>query len=138
MNKIIRHFNLKPADRIIIPKSGIKLVQHHAIYIGPNHQGIDMIAENKAGIGVQIITANEFFKGVTEITDIIRFKGDYFQRQSAIQRALRLKGKSYHLVNFNCESYANYVQPNHSTSSQATNGLGIFTAACLLFLVSKL
>lgn len=34
MTKIYNLKNLKPGDRLVLPKSNLGLVQHHAIYIG--------------------------------------------------------------------------------------------------------
>jgi hypothetical protein len=47
--------NLQPADRIVVPKSDLRWVQHHAIYLGKDVDGTDLIAENKFGRGVQIV-----------------------------------------------------------------------------------
>ena len=100
------NLNLEPADRIIVPKSLFGLIQHHAIYLGQNDQGIDLIAENKIGFGVRIITAKAFFKEVTTVTRIIKFKGNNYKRRIAVQNALLKAGQPYYLINYNCEHLA--------------------------------
>ncbi len=46
MNQKILQPGLLPADRIVVPKSVLRIVQHHALYLGKNHQGIDLIANS--------------------------------------------------------------------------------------------
>ena len=43
MNKNLLHWNLQPADRIVVPKSDLRFVQHHAIYLGKDANGTDWI-----------------------------------------------------------------------------------------------
>lgn len=124
---------MRPADRIIVPKSNLRWIQHHAIYLGRNEQGIDMIAENKIGVGVQLVSAEEFFKDVSIITRIERFTGSERDRKIAIDRAISLVGYDYDLFQFNCEHYSSVVQHNEKKSNQAetATALGVLI---LLFL----
>lgn len=110
--------NLKPADRIVVPKSGLRIVQHHAIYLGQNNLGQDLIAENKIGFGVRLITADDFFKDVIEITRIERFKDSNYERKLAVQKALSKCGVPYDLINYNCQHFANEIQYNLIKSDQ--------------------
>ncbi len=119
MNPIIKRYNLKPGDRIVVPKSGLGIVQHHAIYLGQNDRGIDLIAENKIGHGVRVITADDFFRDVISITRIERFKGTGHERKLSVQRALAKLGVPYDLINYNCESFAEEVQTGTVKSRQA-------------------
>jgi len=132
MHYMIARYNLSPGDRIIEPKSNLRLVQHHSIYLGSDFDGTDWIVENKIGYGVRIVDANTYFREVFEITGIVRFSGNGFERQLAVQKALREVGKPYNLINFNCEHFANYVQNGQRTSSQIVGG-GV--AASLLALL---
>lgn len=75
MNTHLQKLNLQPADRIVVPKSDLRWVQHHAIYLGRDENGTDWIAENKIGKGVQIVTAVDFFIDATEITRVEPFRG---------------------------------------------------------------
>jgi len=129
--------NLKPADRIVVPKSGIRLIQHHAICLGQDKDGRHLIAENKIGIGVGLVTAEDFFKDVIEIIEIKRFIGNNYQRKLAVQKALNKLGLPYHLIDYNCQHFANEVQYNRIKSEQVDN---FFTAikyvSGFLFLVA--
>jgi len=118
MNKRIKLLGLQPGDRIVVPKSGLRLVQHHALYLGQNHQGVDLIAENKIGFGVRLVTVDEFFKDVIEITRIERFKGTNYERKLAVQKALLKLRQPYHLINYNCQHFANEIQYGKVESDQ--------------------
>lgn len=124
--------NLKPGDRIVVPKSGLRLIQHHAIYLGQNHQGQHLIAENKIGIGVRVVTAEEFFRDVIEVTHIERFAGSNSERKTAVQKALSKLGLPYNLINYNCQHFANDVQYGRVQSEQVEKGF-VLTVIVLLF-----
>ena len=133
MHSILLKNAVLPGDRIVEPKSNLRLVQHHAIYLGADLRGTDWIIENKIGYGVRLVTANEYFKSVIEVTRFERFSGDGYQRRLAVQRALDQVGQPYSLINFNCEAFANYVQHGHTKSDQVTTGLmfGLFALVLL-------
>jgi hypothetical protein len=133
MNYIDLH-KLKPGDKIVVPKSWLQVVQHHVIYLGQNHSGVDLIAENAVGSHVHITAANEFFSVNTEITRIERFVGDKMERRIAIERALKQLGQPYDLINYNCEHFANYVQTGKPISTQV--GWGIFAAIAVVIIVA--
>lgn len=118
MNQKIKQLGLLPADRIVVPKSGLRIVQHHAVYLGQSHLGVDLIAENKIGFGVRLITADDFFKDVIEVTSIERFNGSNYQRKFAVQKALNKLGQPYHLIDYNCQHFANEIQYNLIKSDQ--------------------
>ena len=92
MNQKIKQLGLLPADRIVVPKSGIRIVQHHALYLGLNHLGVDLIAENKIGFGVRLVTADDFFKDVIEVTRFEKFSGNNYERKLAVQKSVRQNG----------------------------------------------
>lgn len=119
---------LQPADRLVIPKSGLRLVQHHAIYLGKDGNGNRMYIENAIGKGVQVITEAYLFRDGYELTRVERFTGNEQQRNAAIEFARRLIGQQYDLFNFNCEHYANTVQHGKRYSKQVDKGLvlGLF------------
>jgi len=127
--------NLKPADRIVVPKSGLRIVQHHVIYLGQNHQGHHLIAENKIGFGVRLVTTEDFFKDVIEVTRIERFKGSNYERKLAVQKALSKCGLPYDLINYNCQHFANEVQYGKAESEQVDSlreGLKIAAGVALI------
>lgn len=137
MNAIIQRYSIKPADRIVVPKSNLRFVQHHAIYLGQDDYGQDWIAENKIGYGVRLITAESFFRDTISITRIERFAGTNYDRKASVQKALRELGKPYSLINYNCESFANYVQNGFRESNQVKWGFGLSLLALLIIGVAS-
>lgn len=128
---IIKKYNLLAGDRIVVPKSGVRLVQHHAIFLGWMN-GNYWIIENKDFIGVRLITAREFFKDVDHVTRVEPFKPSVnYSRADLIKVALRLKGKAYVLVGYNCENFCNEVQHGKNTSHQAQVGVALGILAVL-------
>lgn len=125
MNKNRLLNNLQPADRIVMPKSNLNLVQHHIIYLGKDKKGNRVFIENSISKGVQIVNEAQVFKDGYQITRIEKFNGTPQQRNEAIQRALKLIGKNYNLINFNCEHFANIVQYKSIESKQVQLGTGL-------------
>jgi hypothetical protein len=136
-----KNLNLKQADRIVVPKSGLRIVQHHAIYLGQNYEGQHLIAENKIGFGVRLVTADDFFKDVIEITRIERFKGSNYERKLAVQKALSKCDILYDLINYNCQHFANEVQYGKVESEHVENlfaGVKVAAGFLLLFAIAGL
>jgi hypothetical protein len=69
---------LQPADRLVIPKSDLRLVQHHAIYLGKDNNGNRVYIENAIGKGVQIVSEVYLFRGGYEVTRVERFTGNQY------------------------------------------------------------
>lgn len=141
MEKFVLKNNLRPADRLVVPKSGWRLIQHHAIYWGVDQNGVHWVLENKENVGVRAIRLSDFLKDCIEITRIDYFKGKEYQRRNAIHRAEKLIGKPYQLWEFNCENYANYVQLGKAFSKQVENvadGLKVVAGVGLFFLTLNL
>ncbi len=130
-----KKFNLKPGDRIIVPKSGFRIIQHHALFLGQNYHGVDLIAENKLGCGVRLITADDFFKDVIDVTDIVLFNGSNFERKIVVQKALKKIGEPYDLINYNCEHFANEIQTGKVESFQIEKFLSSFKIAALVLIL---
>lgn len=137
MKRNLQNLNLQPADRIVVPKSDLRWVQHHAIYLGKDANNTAWFAENNIGKGVQVIPANQFFLDVIEITRIEPFNGTLAQRKEAVRSALALKGKHYDLLHFNCEHYANLIQHKKQISDQAKNGLALGVIALFAAILSN-
>ncbi len=136
MNQKILQLGLLPADRIVVPKSGLRIVQHHALYLGQNHLGVDLIAENKIGFGVRLVTAADFFKDVIEVTRIEKFNGTNYQRKIAVQKALNKLGQPYLLIDYNCQHFANEIQYNLIKSDQVDGlfeGLKVAAGVAITF-----
>lgn len=121
----VSYYELKPGDRIVAPKSLAGIVQHHAVYLGQDHQGQDLIAENAFGKFVAVVNAQAFFNEYPQVTRVESFKGNNFERRIAVERALKLLGKPYSLIDFNCEHFANYVQHGKIESKQVDFALGV-------------
>lgn len=132
MNKKIYLNTLKPGDRIVLPKSNLGLVQHHAIYIGKDWQGNRLYLENAIGQGVREVSEAYLFRDGYQVTRIEPFQGNLNQRNIAVKAARAMIGKEYDLINFNCEHYANTVQHNESYSSQVGNGIMLGLLVLLL------
>jgi len=132
MNRKFYLDTLHPTDRLVIPKSSLRLVQHHAIYLGKDNNGNRVYIENAIGKGVQIISEAHLFRGGYELTRVERFTGNQQQRNAAVQFAMQLQGKQYDLLNFNCEHYANTVQHGKTHSNQVGNGLALGLFALVL------
>lgn len=135
MNQKILQLGLLPADRIVVPKSEFRIVQHHALYLGRNHWGVGLIAENKIGYGVRLISADDFFKDIIEITRIEKFLGTNYQRKQAVQKALQKLGQPYQLIDYNCQHFANEIQYGKSESRQVATA---FAIAASIFLIALL
>ncbi|MEZ4721947.1 MAG: hypothetical protein R2813_08745 [Flavobacteriales bacterium] len=126
---------LELGDRIVVPKSSIRLVQHHAIYLGWNN-GHHWFIENKEGVGVRTITAEQFFNRVLEVTRIVRFRPTLnYTREDLVRFALSRRGRKYDLLDYNCESFANEVQYRRVESQQAKTGVTLGLSALALLLL---
>lgn len=123
MNAIIKSYSLKPGDEIIVPKSILNIVQHHAVYIGFDGNGKDWIIENIINVGVRLISADDFFNGVSKINKIIPFTGSNEQRRMLVQEALRSIGREYDLINFNCEHFVTHLKTGIPESKQVKQAL---------------
>lgn len=134
----VKHYKLKPGDRIVAPKSLAGIIQHHAVYLGKDHRGQDLIAENVYGKFVAVVDAKKFFAEYPQITRVEAFKGNNVERRVAVERALNLLGKPYSLINFNCEHFANYVQHGKIESLQVNRGVFTFFVLVVVgILISK-
>lgn len=134
--RIFEQLNLKAADRIVVPKSNFRLIQHHVIFLG-YLWGDFWIAENRIGKGVCICKAEVFFAIEKEITRIERFKGTELERHAAVNMALSLRGTEYNLVDFNCEHYSNLVQHTKSNSPQLANAFLLGVIGLSVWMLAK-
>jgi len=132
MSKNLHYLNLQLADRLVVPKSNARWVQHHAIYLGIDENGIEWIAENMIGHGVRLVTAADFLMNAIEVTRVERFSGSKAERRNAVQKAIALVGTNYDILQFNCEHYANMIQHNRKVSRQVKAGLALGVAGLLV------
>ncbi len=124
--------NLQPGDVVIVPKSNLKIVRHYMIFEGVNHFGQECYLENNNYYGVRRITGETFTQENPTYFEVRRFVGNENQRYWAIHRAQSLIGRSYNLLTFNCEHYANHVQYNKDISPQVA--ISSIAATVLLIL----
>ena len=135
MNNYIQHYNLTPGDEIIVPKSDFNIIQHHALYLGFDENKTDWIIHNTAGVGVSLITADEFFSLCPHITEIRRFIGTNEERKLLVQRALTKIGKPYHLIDYNCQHFTSEVKTGKTVNKQVE---GAIVGALLLSFLGAL
>jgi hypothetical protein len=123
----IKENGLRTGDRLIVEKG--PLVYHHAIVI--LRAGLTpMVAENQPGFGVQYTTLEHFLvrAGMAKIR-IQAFTGTEDARENVIPRIDSLIGRTYNLVTFNCEHFANFIQNGVAVSTQV--GVVILSAVIL-------
>lgn len=136
---IINKYDLAPGDRLIVPKRGLYVVNHHAIVLSNHLLRENYIIENSLESGVQIIGERTFFEGIKSIKSIERFIGSEAERRKQIKHAINLIGKKYDLLKYNCEHFANDVQKKRIVSKQVKNGLLlILILACIIPLLYKI
>jgi len=120
--------NLEGADALIGPKSAFEIVEHYVLYLGKAPDGTDVYMDNNANEGVRYLTEERMLQENPKFHRIRKFAGNEYQRNFAINRAIALHRKQYHLTKFNCEHFANHVQYNTPVSKQVNNGFGIAAA----------
>ena len=137
--EMLRNFiyanGLQEADAIIAKKRGLGVFDHFIIYMGKRYGQHTFIANDASG-GVKWFSEQEVIALIRDFKPVkVRsFKGNYYQRQNAIDRAKGEIGKSYSLIDFNCEHLANYVQYGLRESKQVQNwktGFGIAAGVLL-------
>lgn len=130
-------YQLEQADVLVVPKSGISLIKHMIIYAGVDAQQNHWYLENNPQFGVRWIPG-DYVDQTYPSPQVRRFNGTATQRSQAIERGKFLLGKPYHLTQFNCEHYANYIQTGALFSPQSNNGIGIAALGLTALLLSKL
>ncbi len=135
--QLVNHLKLQPGDRIVVPKSQLRLVQHHALYLGYDEFGQHYMCENVIGIGVKLTRVSDFFNGVREVNRIEKFFGTNSERKLLVQDALSKLGQPYNLINYNCESFVNHILVKRAKSKQVENAIGLLGLALLIGVVIK-
>jgi uncharacterized protein YycO len=122
----IQQYSIQLGDKVSRLKRGVPFVRHYAVYLGENHYGQHIFAENNAQNGVQVVLADEFFKDAISIK-VESTSKTWEQRNKAVMFAKQRIGQQYSLLNYNCEHFANEVTTGTSVSKQVGIGLGIAT-----------
>ena len=120
MNSIMDQYSLRPGDEIIVPKSRLNMIKHHAMYLGQDLSSAHWIVENRIGDGVRTTTADAFFEDVDQITAIERFRGSDHERKLLVNRALSLVGRPYNLIKYNCEHFTSELRTGIPESKQVS------------------
>lgn len=128
---------LESADVLVIPKSDFNLIKHMIVYWGLDDNREEWYLENNPTTGVRWVSGRYVDQTYIPI-EVRRFPGTPSTRIEALNRATSLVGADYHLIRFNCEHYATYVQTGASFSRQSTNGVGIAALGLTAFLLSKI
>lgn len=135
-----RQHGFGTGNRIVVPKSGWNMVQHHALFFG-NVNGEAMVAENKEGHGVILTRLDQFLAEAGRITRVEPFLGTYQQQAFIMDRVNARFGRRYDEWNYNCEQFVNDVLHGRVESRQADIGkviLGVVTVAAIGYGIAKL
>ena len=132
---IIKGLGLTPGDTVISPKSSFEVVQHYALYLGQDYGGNHYMCENAYGKGVKLTRVQDYFTEYTKLTSIKRFTGNHQERINAVQYALTRLGRSYDLINYNCEHFVNDVLFKKPSSKQVANVLVVLGFAFIVKLL---
>lgn len=127
-------------DRIVVPKSGLNIIQHHAVFFG-NVNGDAMVAENKEGRCVVLTPLDVFLADAGRITRIEPFTGTYQQQATIMDRVNARLGRRYDRWNYNCEHFVNDVLHFRVESRQSDIGkaiLGAVTVAAVGYGIARL
>jgi hypothetical protein len=119
IDEFIRHYNIKPAEAIMMKKKSFGMLDHYVLYLGVRNNHHEFVANYDKGVAV--IPDNEIVSLVQKLqfAAIECFPGDEYQRQFALERAFsRIGQQAYGLITNNCEHYKNYVHYGEDISKQ--------------------
>lgn len=136
LHQFITHYNIKPADAVVMKKKLFGMVDHYVIYLGISNQKHVFVANYTKG--VKIIPDHELkeFLQILEPTKVDRFPGLESHRNAAVQRAMsRIGERAYNYVTNNCEHFKNWVHRGEHKSTQVNNAIdGVAFGAGILVL----
>lgn len=140
LNQFITHYDIRPADAIVMRKKFLSMVDHFVIYIGIRNGKHAFVANYTKGIRRITYSELDNFLEKLEPTRIERFPGHESQRRLAVQRAeFRVGEKEYGFFSNNCEHFKNYVHKGEHKSEQVEAagkglllGIGAFAIAGLI------
>ena len=132
-----RYHGFGTGDRIVVPKSGLDIIQHHAVFFG-NANGEALVAENKEGRGVVLTRLDQFLAEARLIKQHIRFSGTYQDQLVIMDRISARLGRRYDLWRYNCEHFANEVLHFRAISPQVKTVGTVAAVAGGLYLLSRL
>lgn len=132
MNKYFGNHIIEPADVLIRNKSLFGIIDHFGVYVGDNR-----IIENHPDSGVRLVSWDQFFQG-RNLNRVRKFLGSPQDRMNAVNHAHSYLGTPYHLMDFNCESFANMVQGMGKRSQQVGVFAGLVIAGLAIATISTL
>lgn len=131
--ELVKQHNLQIGDRLVCGK-GV-FTKHHGVYAGI-HDGIAWAAECQVNVGVRYLPLAEYLKG--NAVNLVRIERFYGDSSIIISRIDSVIGTPYHLLEFNCEHFAEYIQTGIVRSKQVeTAFLALGAAALLIGAVSR-
>lgn len=132
---LIKKYDLEPGDRLVVPKKGLGIINHHGIVFSNHNSNENYIIENNVNTGVRVISERIFFDGVDKITNIEKFKGNNYLRNQSMEYAVNRIGSNYDLFKYNCEHFANEIQWKPVESKQVKK---VLMVVIILFLIIPL
>ncbi len=121
----LQSYLLRPGDQLVEAIFTTGMTKHFAVYLGRLSDGQEWIAENHHLTGgVKLIPVRDYAAAGRSLVRIDRFSGTEQERKRVILRALKLAGKSYDLVQYNCEHFATEVTTGMAESKQVRNVIG--------------
>jgi hypothetical protein len=123
---------LRPADRIVAPKSLLNIVQHHALFAGHCAQGHAWVIENMVNVGVTYTRFDHFMQRIGTVKQIVRFGGDRWAQQAVVERAQQRLGRRYDLATYNCEHFVNDALHDQRHSRQAETAKEVLKGALVV------
>lgn len=137
---MVMDLNLQPGDVLKVRSKGLALVDHYAVYLGywesqywfsaaMMSEGVVVFSEDR----IEDLSRSYYLKEVRYLEGATDS-----ERRASVERALYAHGKSYSLVGYNCENYANYVQTGESWSLQTRKvGVGAMAVGATMALASE-
>src|SRR5262245_34720371 len=122
--------NLQVGDKLGVP--GFPGTRHYGIYVGTTQGFLRGVVHNAKGLGVVLTELDAFTVGQAVAVET-RVVGGWPAQRLVAERALSLVGRSYDLVNFNCEHAATWAQSGRATSPQVG---GLVAAMVLVSLIA--
>ena len=121
INQFISYYSINEVDAIVMKKRFFGMLDHYVIYMGMRLGHPVFIANYKDGVKEVSNEEITTLLSLLEPTRIDRFKGNFFQKQEALQRAWSRVGEKAYDYLENCEHFKNWVHNGTHRSEQSDN-----------------